>query len=117
MDEHCANMALKFRKRLWYLRHLKAAGIEEADLLSIYKCFLLSILDYAAVIYGCMITKEQAHDLEMLQSSALKIIYGQALSYSKLIERSGVDTLEERRQKLIDKFIGKAAVNPKFQEE
>ena len=117
MDEHVAKMSLKFRKRLWYLRHLKAAGVDQTDLLAVYKCFLLSILDYAAVIYGCMITKEQTHDIEMLQSSALKIIYGQALSYAKLIEKSGVDTLEERRQKLIDKFIVKAAENPKFQEE
>ena len=117
MDEHCAAMALKFRRRLWYLRHLKSAGIPGEDLLAIYKCFLLSILDYAAVVYGCMISKEQAHGLEMLQSSALKIIYGQSLSYARLIEESGIDTLQDRRQKLIDKFVLKAAENPKFKEE
>ena len=65
---------IQFRKRLWYLRHLKSAGLSQDDLLSMYKCFLLSVMDYALVVYGPMLTQDQVSALERLQSTALKII-------------------------------------------
>ena len=117
MDAHYEHMCLKYRKRLWYLRHLKSAGIGKDDLTVMYKCFLLSVLDYSSVVYGCMITSEQAHGLEMLQSAVLKIIYGMKKSYFQLLEESGVETLAERRQKLTDSFIVKTAQNEHFKEQ
>lgn len=70
------DLLAKFRKRLWYIRHLRTAGLNKSDLTSMYKCFLLSVVDYASVVYGPMLNADQIHRLEMLQASALRIIYG-----------------------------------------
>ena len=111
VDAHIEETSLKFRKRLWYLRHLKSAGLPEVDLIAMYKCFLLSVLDYASVVYGLMLTKEQAQALEKLQSSALKVIYGLKYSYGELLERSGVEMFCDRRQCLINRFVLKTVKN------
>ena len=66
----------KFRCHLWFLRHFKGAGVEDKDLVALYKCFLVTILDYASVVYHPMMTKMQAANLEGLQAAALKIIFG-----------------------------------------
>ena len=111
VDAHLEEMSLKFRKRIWYLRHLKTAGLPLNDLLAMYRCFLLSVLDYALVVYGPMLSKDQVKVLERLQSSALKIIYGLKHSYRELLDLSGVETLCDRRQRLINKFILKSVKN------
>ena len=105
ISAHIDAMSLKFRKRLWYLRHL------------MYKCFLLSVLDYASVVYGPMVNKDQEHKLEMLQATALRIIYGQKKTYSQLIDLSGVEKLSDRRERLIDRFIKKASEHPRFADD
>ena len=116
IDVQIEEMSLKFRKRLWYIRHLKAAGLPSEDLIAMYKCFLLSVLDYASVVYGPMISGEQAQQLERLQATALKIIFGLKHSYRELLEVSGLEPLVERRQRLIDKFILKAVKNDNITE-
>ena len=116
VDLHLDRTAKKFRARLWFIRHLKKAAVNKDDLLHVYKCFLLPIVDYASVVYHSLLTKQQAGELERLQSSALKIIYGWSDSYSSILQQTGLESLAERRQRLTDKFIVKAATNPKFKE-
>ena len=48
---HLEKVSAKFRSRLWFLRHLKKAEVDKADLVHVYKCFLVPILDYASVVY------------------------------------------------------------------
>ena len=50
-------------------------------------------------------------------SAALRIIYGIKKSYATLTEESGVETLKERRCRLINKFILKTSNNPRFSED
>ena len=54
--------------------------------------------------------------LENAQKKCLRNIYGYKLSYSDLLEISGLDTLEERRKKALHKFAHKTVVNPQFEE-
>ena len=110
-------MALKFRRRLWILRHLKKANLPREDLLSMYRCFLLPVTDYACPIYHSMIGMTQKLKLENLQAKALKIIFGFELSYRKILETYNIENLEERRQKQVDKFIILTSENPKFAEK
>ena len=116
VSDHIDYITSKFRKRLWFLRHLRQAGIPQNDLIALYKCFLVSILDYACVVYHPLLTKSQSHMLESLQASALKIIPSYSIPYSELLERSGLVSLQERRLSLLDKFIVKTAKNPRFAE-
>ena len=115
MTEHLEKTAAKFRGRLWFLRHLKKAALSSTDLIHVYKCFLLPILDYACPVYHSLLTKEQALFIEKLQSSALKIIFGWKTSYARILEETGLEYVEERRQRLTDKFILKTAADEKYQ--
>ena len=82
---HLEKTSEKFRGCLWFLRHLKKASVSTKDLLHVYKCFLLPILDYASVVYHSIITKEQSDSLERLQAAALKIIFEWKKSYVELL--------------------------------
>ena len=64
----------KFRKRICIIRHLKKSGLPPSDLLAMYRCFILPVLDYACPVYHSMITNEQKLSLENLQSRSLKRI-------------------------------------------
>ena len=46
--------------------------------------------------------------LERYKKNCLRSIYGFNKNYEELLEESGLDTLEERRQKAIRKFAEKA---------
>ena len=111
-------MKKKFRGRLWMLRHLQKAGLSEEDLVSMYKIFLLSVLDYGSVVYHSMVTKEQAGQLEGLQRSAMRVIYGHSRPYLQILGdlQGKIEPLHERRQRMVDKFILKASENPQFAE-
>ena len=69
---HIEQTAKKFRKHLWFLRHLKKAMVSQEDLIRIYKTFLLPIVDYASVAYHSLLTKDQSSELEYLQAAALR---------------------------------------------
>ena len=54
-----------------------------------------------------MLTAEQNEDLERLQAQSLKIIYGFNQSYRTVLELSGLEKLESRRERAIEKFAVK----------
>ena len=101
----------KFRRRVWLLRHLGRAGLPQQDITRLYQVFLVPVLDYSSICYHSMLTKGQSKTLEDLQAYALRIIYGQKLSYRELLELSGVERLDERRLRLLDAFLNKTMKN------
>ena len=117
LDVNLNKLSIKFRSRIWILRHLKKAGLPCEDLTKMYKCFLLNILDYTCVVYHPMINKTQAHRLEMLQKAALKVIYGYKLLYAELLEITDLETLADRRQRLTDSFILKTVEQETYYKE
>ena len=74
----------------------------------------LEAIDYCAVTYHPMLTKDQSDRLEKLQSRALKSIYGWDKSYEKVRELSGLKLLSERREKMVLNFANKSAKNERF---
>ena len=62
------------------IRKLKKADTPKCDLIILYKIFLLSLIDYGAVVYHNMLSKEQSQDLENLQKSALRAVYDYQIS-------------------------------------
>ena len=84
------------------------------DLLAMYKCFILPVLDYSAVVYHSMLTKEQSTSLEALQRTAIKIIYGWDKHYEDIIEAGSLERLDERRIRLVDLFILKTTDSSRF---
>ena len=59
------------------------------------------------MVFHSMLTDKQDEQLERLQATALRYIYGFGVSYAKMREASGLDTLRERRIAACDKFAAK----------
>ena len=103
---HLVNMA---SSRCFVLRHLSNFKADKNRLLNIYCSLIRSIMEYSP-----MITKYDKNRLENIQKKCLRTIYGYGLSYEELLEKSNIETLENRRQKALRKFANKAANNPQF---
>ena len=110
-------MTTKFKTRLWLLRNLRKAGVPKEDLTKLYHILVVPVLDFAAIVYHYLLTAEPSKELERLQATALKIIWGFKHSYPQLLEMSRTDPLHERRLKLIDKFLVKTVQNDRFRNE
>ena len=103
-----------FRTRKWILHHLKHRGFGVQDLLAVYKSVILPAHDYCSCVYNSSLTLTQASSLERQQAQALKAIYGYEHSYRALLEMSGLQTLQQRRDERSLKFARKCASDPYF---
>ena len=104
------------RDRSWLIRHLKKAGVPDRDLIKIYIAIVRSVIEYAVPAYHSLLTSNQADELERLQRTILKIIYGWNISYTDALVKSGLSTLEERRASLMEKFARKLEANKRYED-
>ena len=114
MWTHVEAMRRRFRQRYWVLRHLKALGFTQEQLIKVYKTVILPIADYCCVVYHSQLTDEQDEVIERLQSHALKCVFGPGLSASAMRRLADLTTLRERRIAHVDKFAEKAAASERF---
>ena len=113
IDAQFDAISLKFRRRVWILRHLKKSGVPTKDLIKLYQSLVLPVLDYTSIVYHSMLSNTQDQKLESLQKLALRIVYSTTtLSYDELLTKSGLTTLRERRICFIDNFLLKAINHP-----
>ena len=101
------NIVEKVRRRFWVLRHLRSFGLNESELVNVYKSTVRSVIEFTSVVYHSMLTQEQCLEIERLQMQALKCIFGMQYSYRSLLEKTGLESLEERRIAAVDKFAKK----------
>ena len=66
------------------------------------------------MVYHSSLTDEQDEELDRLQASALKCIFGPRISARKLCELADIMTLRRRREELCMKFANKCVVNPRM---
>ena len=112
MSAQVESIRRKFRSRTWIL--LKHRGFSTADLLKVYRSVILPIHDYCCCVYNSSLTLNQASALERLQAQALKSIFGYEHSYRALLEMTGLDTLQTRRDKRCEKFARKCLASDRF---
>ena len=96
------------------LRRVSSFGAPVEDLKDIYILFVRSLLEQSAVVWHSSLTKENEQDLERVQKNALRIILkNNYQTYKKALIRLGMETLNERRQKLCLNFAQKCVKNPR----
>lgn len=105
---HIKAIEKRVRKRIWLLRNLKRCNFTKMDLVAVYLSHIRPVIESNVVIYHPMITNDQSIRLERLQQQYLKIVWGYTESYSKLLKKSGMNRLDERREGLCDKFAVKS---------
>ena len=114
MHEHVKKITKTFYMRLWRLRHLKRNGVGEEDLAKMYGTMLRSVIEYAAVLYHHQLTRDQSDQIERMQRTALKIIFGSDTHYSVALEKSSLHRLSDRRDELFKKLTVKTFNNPRY---
>ena len=111
---HIETVRRGVRGRYWLLIHLGQHGFKEDELLRIYVSMIRPIAEYCAAVFHPMLTDREDEQLERLQSTALRYVYGYGLSYAEMREKSGLQTLRARRIELCDKFATKCIRSDRF---
>ena len=66
-------------------------------------------------VYHSQLNQYQINLLERVQKRSLRAIYGYQHTYEHLLELSGLERLQTRRQTAFEKFTNKTLENPKYQ--
>ena len=111
---HIDAMRRSFRGRYWLLIHMKQHFYTEEELIKAYKSLVRHIAEYCSVVLHSMLTDRQGDEIEKLQVTALRCVYGYGIPYARMREMSGLDTLRQRRIDATDKFATKCAAGERF---
>ena len=103
-------------KRMVILHKLSEFSMTTDDLVEIYKIYIRSILESSAVVWHSSLTEGERHSFERVQKVALKVILKTAyIDYDDALKRTGLETLEARREDLCLRFAKACVKNPKIQ--
>ena len=114
MAEQVRSIRRKFMARILSLRHLGHRGFGESDLVRDYRSVILPVHDYCLCVFNSSLTQTQAAVLKRLQAQSLKAIYGYQHSYSKLVELTGLTTLQLRRDNRDINFARKCLASDRY---
>ena len=67
-------VCIKAYSRMYILNKLKYAGIQQSDLITIYKLFIRSVTEYCSALFHSSLTIDLSDKLESIQKTAVKII-------------------------------------------
>ena len=85
-----SNICRKAYSRIRILTKLKYVGTKTNDLVEIYKLKIRSVLEYCSSLYHSTLTQQQESDIESVQKTCLKVIFGTHLEYDQLLTISGL---------------------------
>ena len=101
---------------MWALRNLKRLGASPDDLVDVWLKQGRSLLEYASPLWTHSITDKEVSSIEACQKVALGIIFGKKyVSYSNILQQTGLLTLNDRRNILFERFSFKTFKNAKYE--
>ena len=113
-DQNTEYLVKKAHKRLELLRKVANFSTSVEDKRTIYILYVRSILEQSSVVWHSSLTKENSEDLERVQRAALRIILGKDFkNYDDALIKADLDSLENRREDLCQKFAEKCLKNEK----
>ena len=102
---HVDFIVSKASKRIYYIIVLKRSGLSAKDLVTVYSTTIRPIVEYVAPLWHSSLTKQQSDTIEHIQKQVLKIVFN--CSYKEGLVKSGLTTLNHRREQLIKDFFTK----------
>ena len=85
------------------------------DLLSVLRCQVLSVLQFAVPAWTTMISQAESRSIEAVQKTGLYLIYGQRYeSYNWALKEANMKTQSEQRSAIFKKFTKSCLKSPKF---
>ena len=116
-DSNTAEIVRKANARMALLRKVAEFGAPVDDLKTIYITYIRSLLEQSATVWHSRLTEENSNDLERVQKSAMKVIFGENFNcYQNCLNKLDIPTLTERREQLCLTFAQKCAKHPKLKE-
>ena len=112
--EQVKAMRRKYGARCGILRHLKKMDFDTGTLVQIYCSLIRPVMEYSSNAFHTILTREQSEDIERLQRKALKTIFGQEKPYAASLSESGLERLDERRDRLFRSFTEKCYTSNRF---
>ena len=111
---HLKLLQQKLKCRIWALRHLRRNGFKQPDLVVVYTSMIRPLAEYCSSVYYSMITDSDSLELERLQMQALKSIFGWNNSYGSLLQKSGLERLDKRRDDAFFALAKKLSESSRF---
>ena len=111
---HLKTVQNKLKSWLWALRHLRRNGFGQEQLVLVYKSMTRPLAEYCSSVFFSMITASDSLELERLQMQALKGIFGWRFSSRELLQKSGLDRLDCRRENAFLELAKKLSESPVF---
>jgi len=94
----------KPKKRLWFMKQLRKAGVSQDDLMFYYQSVLRPVLEYACPCWHLNLTKEPTTQPEDVQRHALQVIFGN-IPYDEVRCIHNIPKLAEWRLELSRTFF------------
>ena len=105
----------KAYNRIWMIRRLKSMDCPVPLMIKLLQQSIIPVLETGVQCWGSMITQHEENLFERVIKTCLHVIYGDKYSrYQSALKRAGLDTMKNRRSKLILKFTIKAYNSEKF---
>ena len=98
-EDHVDYICSKASQRVYFLILLKRAGKPAKDIIDTYVSIIRSVLEYVCVVWHPGLTQEQSNKIEHIQNRCLDIAHPE-LDCEKTLEKYGLDTLKDRREKM-----------------
>ena len=106
-DKNINEISKKANQKLFILPLLKRFNFNDDELLSVYKCYVKPVVEYADVVWSSSITAAQRETLEHLQKYACRTILGQRYTtYADALEACELESLADRRVKPLSWICG-----------
>ena len=87
-------ISIKAFSRLSMLTKMKYVGVNNEDLIDVYKLFIRSVAEYCSVAFHSRHTQAGSNKLERIKKVCLKVILGEmCLDYESALEMCGLDSL------------------------
>ena len=116
-DENTAILVRKVNQRMQLLRAVWSFGSNISEMVHLWKLYCLSVLEQSCVVWGTSITQQNIEDLERTQKCFAKLVLQEKYSdYKSALIQLNLETLSERREKLLEKFATTSIANRKLHE-
>ena len=114
---HISNLIRRANSKHYMIKMLKKFHLSQVDLITIYKCYERSLLEYAVPVWNSGLTVKQVEDLERTQKRALRIILGASYTtYEDALKETNLTSLKERRRILSTKFATDLSKSKSFKD-
>ena len=97
--------------RMELLRQLNNFTKSIKDKLHIYKTYIRSVVEQSCIVWGSSLTRKNKNEIERVQKVAVKIILKNTKPYKETLKYLNIETLEERRQILSNRFADRCIKN------